>query len=87
MIPNQLFLPLHLFRPSAINVLEQSYIDLFSGEGICRPRIDMRLPNGIGDSVYQWGTMEGGSARTGYFAIRMKSDVLVEETVGGNRTQ
>lgn len=73
--------------PSAIDALEQSYIDLFSGEGICRPRIDMRIPNGIDSSVYQWGTMEGGSARTGYFAIRMKSDIIVEETIAGNRTQ
>ena len=71
----------------ALGVLEQSYIDLAEGEGICRPRIDMRIPVGDGRSVYQWGTMEGGSARSGYYAIRMKSDVLVEESRNGNRTQ
>ncbi len=71
----------------AVGVLEQSYIDLADGEGICRPRIDMRIPVGDGRSVYQWGTMEGGSARTGYFAIRMKSDILTEESRDGNRTQ
>lgn len=71
----------------ALEVLEQSYVDLAEGEGICRPRIDMRIPVGDGRSVYQWGTMEGGSARSGYYAIRMKSDVLVEASVDGNRTQ
>ena len=52
-----------------IDVLTGSYVDLAQGVGICRPRIDMRIPIGDGESVYQWGTMEGGSARTGYFAI------------------
>src|SRR5207244_12208044 len=35
---------------------------------------------------YQWGTMEGGST-AGYFAIRMKSDVLEEYEYGGARTE
>ena len=70
-----------------IDVLRDAYIDLASGAGICRPRIDMRIPTGEGDSVYQWGTMEGGSGRTGYFAIRMKSDILTEVESDGNRTQ
>ena len=70
-----------------IEVLRQSYLDLAAGAGICRPRIDMRIPTGDGESVYQWGTMEGGSARSGYFAIRMKSDVLTEIERDGNRTQ
>ena len=36
-----------LTTSEAVAVLEQSYADLASGEGICRPRIDMRIP--IGD--------------------------------------
>ena len=70
-----------------IDVLEGAYVDLTQGIGICRPRIDMRLPAGNGESIYQWGTMEGGSSRTGYFAIRMKSDILTEVENNGNRTQ
>ena len=31
--------------------------------------------------------MEGGSAASGYYAIRMKSDVLTEVEYGGTRTQ
>ncbi|MPZ88088.1 MAG: hypothetical protein GEU81_08435, partial [Nitriliruptorales bacterium] len=67
--------------------LEQSYVDLANGDGVCRPRIDIRIPTGEDDRVYQWGTMEGGSARSGYFAIRTKSDVIYEQEYGGTRTQ
>lgn len=73
--------------PSTLRALEESYIDLANGDGICRPRIDMRIPTGDEKSIYQWGTMEGGSAKSGYFAIRIKSDVLEEQVVNGNRTQ
>ncbi len=66
--------------------LERSYADLAAGEAVCRPRIDIRIPTATPGRVYQWGTMEGGSTR-GYFAIRMKSDVIHEETVDGARTQ
>lgn len=76
-----------LTMPDVVNVLEQAYRDLAAGEAICRPRIDMRLPTGDGDQIYQWGTMEGGSAASGYYAIRMKSDVLTEVEYGGTRTQ
>ena len=32
--------------------------------------------------IFQWGTMEGGST-SGYFAIRMKSDVIYEQEYEG----
>jgi alanine dehydrogenase len=73
--------------PDVVDVLEQSYHDLITGDGVCRPRIDVRIPTGDADSVYQWGSMEGGSARTGYFAVRVKSDVISEVEYGGTRTQ
>lgn len=66
--------------------LEQAYRDLAAGEAVCRPRIDIRIPTTSPHKVYQWGTMEGGSTR-GYFAIRMKSDVVYEESRGDVRTQ
>jgi alanine dehydrogenase len=69
-----------------VEALDRSYEDLATGEGVCRPRIDLRIPAGDG-TVYQWGTMDGGSARTGYAAIRMKSDVLTEVDHAGVRTQ
>jgi ornithine cyclodeaminase/alanine dehydrogenase-like protein (mu-crystallin family) len=66
--------------------LERSYIDLRNSEAVCRPRIDIQIPADANGKTYQWGTMEGGSTR-GYFAIRMKSDVLVQENRGGIPTE
>lgn len=63
-----------------------AYDDLARGDAVCRPRIDIRIPAKKPERVYQWGSMEGGSIR-GYFAIRMKSDVLVEQQYHGARTQ
>jgi alanine dehydrogenase len=76
-----------LRMPDVVSVLERAYADLAAGEAVCRPRIDLRLPTGEADRVYQWGTMEGGSATSGYYAIRMKSDVLSEVEYGGTRSQ
>jgi alanine dehydrogenase len=75
-----------LAMPAVVAVLEQAYRELASGEALCRPRIDLRFPVDQ-TAVYQWGTMEGGSAASGYYAIRMKSDVLTEVEYGGTRTQ
>jgi alanine dehydrogenase len=75
-----------LAMPDVVAVLEQAYRDLAAGDALCRPRIDMRFPVDE-QAIYQWGTMEGGSAASGYYAIRMKSDVLTEVEYGGTRTQ
>jgi ornithine cyclodeaminase/alanine dehydrogenase-like protein (mu-crystallin family) len=66
--------------------LEESYRQLIEKEAVCRPRIDIRIPTRTPGRVYQWGTMEGGST-SGYFAIRMKSDVLEEREYNGVRTE
>ena len=63
-----------------------SYRDLAAGEAVCRPRIDIRIPTKTPGRNYQWGTMEGGST-SGYFAIRLKSDVVYEQDYNGVRTQ
>jgi alanine dehydrogenase len=70
----------------AMRALEEAYSDLGRGEAVCRPRIDIQIPTRDPKKVYQWGTMEGGSA-AGYFAIRMKSDVIYEQEYEGARTQ
>ncbi len=76
-----------LAMPDVVRVLERAYRELAEGDAVCRPRIDLRFPTGDGQSVYQWGTMEGGSASSGYYAIRMKSDVVTEVEYAGTRTQ
>lgn len=68
-----------------MDALEHSYADLRACEAVCRPRIDIQIPADEG-KTYQWGSMEGGSTR-GYFAIRMKSDILVQEDRGGIPTE
>jgi ornithine cyclodeaminase/alanine dehydrogenase-like protein (mu-crystallin family) len=69
-----------------IAALERSYRELIEGEAVCRPRIDIRIPTATPGRIYQWGTMEGGST-SGYFAIRMKSDVIEEHGSGETRTE
>lgn len=68
-----------------LQALEESYARMVRGEAVCRPRIDLQIPTGDPQRTYRWGTMEGGAAG-GYFAIRMKSDVLFESEYGGTRT-
>ena len=71
---------------TTIAALERAYADLARGEAVCRPRIDIRIPTRDPERCYQWGTMEGGST-AGYFAIRMKSDIVFEQEYAGVRTQ
>src|SRR5258707_13824068 len=69
-----------------MDALEQSYRNLAIGEAICRPRIDIRIPTSDPTKTYQFGSMEGGSTE-GYFAVRMKSDVVYETAYNGAITR
>jgi alanine dehydrogenase len=71
---------------ATMSALERAYKDLAAKEAVCRPRIDIRIPTTDPKKNYQWGTMEGGSTG-GYFAIRMKSDIIYERTYNGATTQ
>jgi len=70
----------------AIDALEAAYKQLVVKEAVCRPRIDIQIPTSDPNKIYRWGSMEGGSM-SGYFAIRMKSDVVYEESYNGVTTQ
>src|SRR5713226_4313316 len=70
----------------AMSALEEAYLQLARQEAVCRPRIDIQIPTEDPGKIYQWGTMEGGSI-SGYFAIRMKSDLIYEQNYEGARTQ
>ncbi|MGH7848125.1 MAG: ornithine cyclodeaminase family protein [Candidatus Binatia bacterium] len=70
-----------------LEALEESYRQVMTGEVVCRPKITLRLPTRDPEQVYNWGTMEGGSCASGYFAIRMKSDVVYRREYGGTRTR
>jgi len=69
-----------------MDALERSYRNLAIGEAICRPRIDIRIPTSDPTKNYQFGSMEGGSTE-GYFAVRMKSDVIYETMYNGAITR
>ena len=69
-----------------MKALEKAYIELTRNEAVCRPRIDIQIPTNDPKKIFQWGTMEGGSI-SGYFAIRMKSDIIYEQEYNGARTQ
>jgi alanine dehydrogenase len=75
-----------LTMEDTIAALEHGYLQLAAGEAVCRPRIDIRIPTSDPARNYQWGTMEGGST-AGYFAIRMKSDIIYETEYKGVVTQ
>jgi alanine dehydrogenase len=75
-----------LSMETTMAALEEAYLALATQEAVCRPRIDIRIPTRDPAKNYQWGTMEGGSTG-GYFAIRMKSDVVYETTYDGATTQ
>ena len=75
-----------LTMETTMAALEEAYLALAMREAVCRPRIDIRIPTRDPAKNYQWGTMEGGST-AGYFAIRMKSDVIYETQYNGSITQ
>ena len=63
-----------LTMEECIRAQELAFAKLPSGEAIHRPRIDMYVPCERDDGYFRWGTMEG--ANDGFFAIRMKSDII-----------
>ena len=65
-----------------IAALEDAYRQHVRREAVCRPRIDIQIPTQDPATLYRWGTMEGGSM-SGYFAIRMKSDIIYEQERDG----
>lgn len=75
-----------LTMADCIRVQEEAFRKLPTGGAIHRPRIDMYFPCARDDGYFRWGTMEG--ANDGYFAIRMKSDVITWPTdAEGRRTE
>jgi len=63
-----------LTMADCIRVQEEAFRKLPTGGAMHRPRIDMYMPCDRPDGYFRWGSMEG--ANDGYFAIRMKSDIM-----------
>src|SRR4029077_6668387 len=75
-----------LTMETTLEALEESYLALAAREAVGRPRIDIRIRTSDPEKNSQWGTREGGST-AGYFAIRMKSDVIYETEYNGAVTR
>ena len=75
-----------LTMKDCLRVQEEAFKKLPFGGAIHRPRIDMYMPCDRPDGYYRWGSMEG--ANDGYFAIRMKSDIITwPRDAAGNWTE
>jgi alanine dehydrogenase len=75
-----------LTMDDCVRVQEEAFRKLPTGGAIHRPRIDMYFPCEREDGYFRWGTMEG--ANDGYFAIRMKSDIMTwPKDENGNWTE
>ena len=75
-----------LTMADCIRAQEEAFRKLPTGGAIHRPRIDIYMPAERDDGYFRWGTMEG--ANDGFFAIRMKSDIIYwPENESGNWTE
>ena len=63
-----------LTMKDCVRVQEEAFRKLPTGGAMHRPRIDMYMPCEREDGYFRWGSMEG--ANDGFFAIRMKSDII-----------
>lgn len=75
-----------LTMADCIRVQDEAFRKLPSGGSIHRGRVDLYFPCDREDAYFRWGTMEG--AGDGFFAIRMKSDIVSWPVdTGGSRTE
>lgn len=68
-----------LDMPSVMEVLRRSYAELAEGLAVCRPNMSTNIPIGQEEAFFKWSTMEGGSAVSKYFAMRLKCDLFHRE--------
>ncbi|MBL4722067.1 MAG: ornithine cyclodeaminase family protein [Alphaproteobacteria bacterium] len=59
---------------TCIDVQDKAFQAVKTGEATHRPRIDVFAPSESPEEYYRWGSMDG--AFGGYFATRMKSDIM-----------
>ncbi|MBI4488696.1 MAG: ornithine cyclodeaminase family protein [Deltaproteobacteria bacterium] len=67
----------------AINVLENGIRQLAHGDAIRRPRIDNLIPTSRPDECFSFSSMEGGMRDPGYYALRIKPDIISWPIING----
>ena len=69
----------------AIEALEDGIRQMARGDGIRRPRIDNLIPSKHPDEFFSFSSMEGGMREPGYYALRIKPDMISWPLVNGMR--
>ena len=69
----------------AIDVLEHGIREFARGEAIRRPRIDNLIPTRRPEEFFSFSSMEGGMKNPGYYALRIKPDIISWPTIDGMR--
>ena len=65
-----------LTMAEAIDGMESGVHQMARGDAIRRPRIDNFLPTSRADEFFCFSSMEGGIRDPGYYALRIKPDIL-----------
>ncbi len=69
----------------AIEALESGIRQMARGDAIRRPRIDNLIPSKRPDEFFSFSSMEGGMKEPGYYALRIKPDMISWPVVNGMR--
>lgn len=69
----------------AIDVLENAIRQFARGDAIRRPRIDNLIPTSRPEEFFNFSSMEGGTRDPGYYALRIKPDIVSFPLVRGTR--
>jgi alanine dehydrogenase len=69
----------------AVSAMEAMLRKFSRGDAIRRPRIDNFLPTERPDEFLCFSSMEGGSRAPGYYALRIKPDIISWPEVNGKR--
>jgi alanine dehydrogenase len=71
--------------PAAIEALESGIRQFARGDAIRRPRIDNFIPSSTPDQFFAFSSMEGGIRDPGYYALRIKPDMISWPVIKGMR--
>src|SRR5215813_5054618 len=69
----------------AVDALENGIRQFAKGNAIRRPRVDNFIPTRRADQFFGFSSMEGGIREPGYYALRIKPDIISWPTINGLR--
>lgn len=69
----------------SIAALQDGIRQMAAGDAIRRPRIDNLIPTRRPEEFFSCSSMEGGTREPGYYALRVKPDILSWPVINGTR--